>query len=220
MKIEFTFIIPDDPYTLTVDETKTVNAVYNGKRWLLGRWEESTQIMHNVIAEADTEAGLDTGGRVEEEGYRYIPFDAVEFPWEASYLTHNYTHEEIEDPIYVHGLAADGYDMGQWTYHYSPDNALTQCRVGFNLRYDPSSKTFTHPPYRSHLVDVEEFWAANVIHAKNIRESVKQEHVYTSADKAKLIEHAVWLEKLESRYRAKGIPHWQIPFPRDIPPLV
>ena len=39
MKIEFTFTIPDDPYTLTVNEEKTVNAVYTGSRWLLGRWE-------------------------------------------------------------------------------------------------------------------------------------------------------------------------------------
>ena len=220
MKIEFTFTIPDDPYTLTVNEEKTVNAVYTGKRWLLGRWEESTQIMHNVIAEADSEDKLDTGGRIEEEGHRYIAFDAVEFPWEASYLTHNYTHDPIENPVYVHGLAADGFDMGQWEYNYGNETALTQVAEGINLRYDPDTKTFTRPPYRSHMISEESFYEAHAIAITNLENSLKLEHVYTTADKATLTAHLDWMKKLESRYRAKGIPHWQIPFPTGLPPMV
>jgi hypothetical protein len=220
MKIEFTFTIPDDPYTLTVNEEKTVNAVYTGSRWLLGRWEEATKIMHNVISEADSEDKLDIGGRVEEEGHRYIAFDAVTFPWEAAYLTHNYIHDPIEDPVYVHGLAADGFDMGSWTYHYSDQAVLSQCNEGLQLKYDPATNTFTRPPYRSHFISEESFYEAHAIGTKNLENSLKQEHVYTTADKATLTAHLVWMKKLESRYRAKGIPHWQIPFPPNLPPMV
>ena len=220
MKIEFTFTIPDDPYTLTVNEEKTVNAVYTGSRWLLGRWEEATGIMHNVIAEADSEDKLDPGGRLEEEGHRYIAFDAVTFPWEAAYLTHHYTHDPIEDPVYVHGLAADRFDMGSWTYHYSEAGVMSQCTEGQGLRYDPATKTFTHPPYRTHMITEESFYEAHAIGITNLENSLKQEHVYTTADKATLTAHLDWMKKLESRYRAKGIPHWQIPFPVNLPALV
>jgi hypothetical protein len=219
MKIEFTFTIPDDPYTLAVNEEKTVNAVYTGKRWLLARWEIATQIMHNVIAEADSEDQLDTGGRIEEEGHRYIAFDAVAFPWEASYLTHNYTHDPIENPVYDHGLAADGFDMGSWEFSYG-ETALTQSAEGFNLRYDPDSKTFTRPPYRSHMISEESFYESHAISITNLENSLKLEHVYTTADKATLTAHLDWMKKLESRYRAKGIPHWQIPFPANLPAMV
>jgi hypothetical protein len=220
MKIEFTFTIPDDPYTLTVNEEKTVNAVYTGKRWLLGRWEESTKIMHNVISEADSEDKLDIGGRVEEEGHRYIAFDAVTFPWEAAYLTHNYTHDPIENPVYVHGLAADGFDMGKWEYSYGDQAVLSQISEGINLRYDAETKTFTRPPYRSHMISEASFYEAHAIGITNLENSLKQEHVYTTADKATLTAHLSWMKKLESRYRAKGIPHWQIPFPTGLPPMV
>lgn len=220
MKIEFTFTIPDDPYTLTVNEEQTVNAVYTGRRWLLGRWEESTKIMHNVIAEADSEDKLDTGGRIEEDGYRYIAFDAVEFPWEAAYLTHSYTHDPIENPVYDHGLADDGFDMGQWEYTYSDETALSQCCEGINLKYDPATNTFTRPPYRSHMISEESFYESHAISITNLENSLKQEHVYTTADKAALVAHLDWMKKLESRYRAKGIPHWQIPFPTGLPAIV
>jgi hypothetical protein len=219
MKIEFTFTIPDNPYTQTVDEEQVVNAVYEGPRWWIMRWEASTGIVHNVIANAETQAKLDVGGRVEEEGYRYLPIDAVEFPWEVSYLTHLYTHDKLEDPVYTHGLAADGYDMGSWTFHYAEDNVLTQCHDAFALRYNPDTNTFTRPPFRTHLANEADFWTGNVAQAAIIRTSVAEEGAYTTADKAKLLEYAEWLEKLESRYKAKGIPHWQIPFPTDIPRL-
>jgi hypothetical protein len=217
MKVEFTFTIPDDPYTQNVNEEQIVNAVYDGPRWHLMRWEIATGLVHNVIASADTKDNLDVGGRVEEDGYRYLPFDASRFPWEASYLTHLYTHDKVEDPVYVHGLADDGFDMGSWTFRYAEDNLLTQCKDAFALRYNPDTDTFTHPPYRTHLADEADFWAGNYTQATNIRNSVAEEGLYIAADKAKLLEYAEWLEKLESRYKAKGIPHWQIPFPTDIP---
>ena len=220
MKIEFTFTIPDDPYTHTVNEERTVNAVYTGRRWLLARWEESTKIMHNVIAEADSEDKLDIGGRIEEEGHRYIAFDAVEFPWEAAYLTHYYTHDPIEDPVYDHGLADDGFDMGSWTYHYSDEGVLSQCNEGINLRYNPETNTFTRPPYRTHMISEDSFYEAHAISITNLENSLRQEHVYTTADKATLVAHLDWMKKLESRYRAKGIPHWQIPFPTGLPAIV
>jgi len=219
MKVEFTFTIPDDPYTQTVNEEQTVKATFEGPRWWLMRWEASTGICHNMIASAESEDKLDVGGRVEEEGHRYIPIDAAEFPWEVSYLTHLYTHEKLEDPVYTHGLADDGYDMGSWTYHYAEDNVLTQCHDAFALVYNPSTNTFTHPPFRTHLADTDDFWAGNKIQAANIRKSVSEVGAYTTADKAKLLEYAEWLEKLESRYKAKGIPHWQISFPTDMPRL-
>jgi hypothetical protein len=219
MRVEFTFTIPDDPYTQNYNEEQVVNAIYEGPRWHLMRWEIATGRVHNVIASAETKDNLDIGGRIEEEGFKYLPLDASKNPWEASYLTHLYTHDKVENPVYVHGLADDGFDMGSWEYHYSEDNVLTQCRDAHALQYNPDSDTFTHPPFRTHMANEEDFWAGNLIQAANIRRSVAEEGMYIAADKAKLLAYAEWLEKLDSRYRTKNIPYWQIPFPTDIPRL-
>jgi hypothetical protein len=218
MKVPFTITLPDNPYTVEVNDEITVNAMYEGPHYLVGRWETATGIMHNAIRGGETIASLELDKWI-EEGHEFIAIDATQHPLAAAFLTHSYTHEEIPHPTYDHGVHEDGTELGSWTFTYSQNAVLSQIHLQGDLRYDKATDTFTPPRFREHAVDETEFYEGYKTQAALIRESCAKPFRYTDADKATLLAHADWLDKLEDMYKAKGIPHWQIPFPHNLPAI-
>jgi hypothetical protein len=221
MKKEFTFTIPDNPYTTDVNEEKTINAVYDGPRYVVARWEPATGIVHNVVYGADNESALELDKWV-EDGHEFFVIDASEHPFEVAYLTHNYTHENIENPTYTHGeCPTTGIERGEWTYTYADTTGgLSQIHYAQDLRYDSATRTFTPPRFREHAIDETEFYEGVKKQSALIKASIAVPGNYTTADAAILAEHADWLLKLEDAYKNHGIPHWQIPFPKSLPAIV
>lgn len=211
MKKNFTFILPDEPYKNTIELNQVVNGIYDGPRYLAMRVEDSTQVVHNVVRFADSIELLELENLV-EEGHSFYLLDAAENPFEAAYLTSNYTHELIEDPTFdlPNGL-------GSWTYHYDDyTGGINQCFYGMTLKYNASNSSFSGPEYREHAITRESLFESAKIYSAEITKCLA-ENDYSAEDRAKLEEHAAWLLTLEDTY--EGVDHWKIPFPTDIPNL-
>lgn len=209
IKKNFTFVLPDEPYKTTTALNQVVNATYDGFKYLVMRVEDSTGIVHNIARGGDNSDALEIDNFV-EEGFSFFILDATEHPFEAAYLTSNYTHETIEDPTFVLPN-----DLGSWTYHYDDNTGgINQCFYMNTLKYNPTTKTFTPPKYREHALTRESVIESAKIYSAEITKCLA-ENDYSDEDRAILEEHAAWLLTLEDVYQ--GVDHWKIPFPTNIP---
>lgn len=207
MKKIFTFVLPDEPYKATTDLQLTVDAVYEGHRYLVARVEEGTNIVHNVAFATDDENEIDLT-RFVEEGHRFIVIDARMTPFEAAYLTGNYTHDLIEDPTYVLPRG-----LGEWTYHYDDyTGGISQAFYQTTLKH--VNGKFSGPKYREHAITRESLIENSKLQAKTIEASLA-ENDFTPEDRTKLQEYATWLKNIETTY--EGVDHWKIPFPGVMP---
>jgi hypothetical protein len=204
IKKQFTFVLPDEPYKQTTKKKLTVNATYDGPQYLVCRVNDSTKIVEGVIIASDSK---DTTNLVSEEGYSNLVIDAMLNPLEASYLSGNYTHDEIPDPTFTNP------DGSTWTYHYMDGTGgINQIYFMHTLKYVGGK--FIGPEYRYHATTMAEVVKTSLVLAGNVRESLAK-RTYTAEERTKLEEYATWLENLETTY--KGVDHWKIPFPSDIP---
>ena len=211
MKKNFTFVLPDEPYKTTTDLNQTVNAVYEGPRYNLARIENATKIVQNIVRRGDTIESLEVANYI-EEGHTFVVLDAMDNAREIAFLTGDYTHELIEDPVFElpNGLPS-------WTYHYDDyTGGMNQCFYINSLKYDVATKQFSGPEYREHAVTRESLFEGNRIYAAEIRKCLA-ENDYPAEDAQTLADYATWLEGLEEMY--EGIDHWKIRFPTNIPNL-
>jgi hypothetical protein len=204
IKKQFTFVLPDEPYKQTTKKKLTVDATYEGARFLVCRVNNDTKVVEGVIRSVDS---ADDTGTIVEEGYTALVIDATVNPFEAAYLSGDYSHGEIADPTFTNP------DGSTWTYHYTDGTGgIHQAFFMHTLKYVGGK--FVGPEYRYHATTFEEVVRTSLMLAGNVRESLAN-RPYDAAERAKLEEYAAWLENLETAY--KGVDHWKIPFPTDIP---
>lgn len=211
MKKNFTFILPDEPYKTSTTLNQVVNAVYDGPRYLVGRIDDTTNIVINTAYGTDNLEDIDLSKYIEED-HSFIIIDASVNPFEAAYLTNLYKHDLIEDPTFdlPNGL-------GSWTYHYDDyEGGIGQCFFQHQLGYDKETSTFIAPPYRTHALTPESVFEGAKLQSTEITAALAAND-YSTEDRAKLTAHATWLKNLAKTY--KGVDHWKINFPTDIPPL-
>ena len=206
MKKNFTFVLPDEPYTNKTELNQVIDAVYEGPKYLVVRVNKTTDIVEGVVREADDLQTLEN--TPQEEGYNHITIDAAVNTFEAAYLTDYYTHDVIEDPTFVLPRG-----LGEWTYHYDDyTGGINQAFYQFTMKH--KNNVFIKPQYRLHALSRDSVMANAKIAAGNIREALKTSD-HDEADRKKLTDYADWLENLDETYH--DVEHWKIVFPSDIP---
>lgn len=211
MKKFFTFVLPDEPYKDTTKKNLVVNATYEGMRYLACRVNTQTNLVEGVVFAAEKSEDVDAKLKdYTEEGYTFITVDASSNPFEAAYLSGEYSHDLIEDPTFILPRG-----LGEWTYHYDDyTGGISQAFFGHDLKF--VNGKFVAPRYRTHAITRESLFQSAVAQAKNIKKTLG-ENDYTAEDRKKLTEYADWLENLEETYH--DVDHWKISFPTDIPRL-
>jgi hypothetical protein len=211
MKKFFTFVLPDEPYKNTTEKKITVNATYEGMRYLYCRVNNQTTQVEGVVFSAENTEDIDARMKdYTEEGYSFITIDAAANPFEAAYLTGEYSHELIEDPEFELPRG-----LGTWVYHYDDyTGGINQAFFGHDLHF--AGGKFTGPRYRTHAITRESLFETAKNQAKTIKQALN-ENDYVPADRKKLEDHVKWLEDLETTY--EGVDHWKISFPTDIPSI-
>jgi hypothetical protein len=221
IKKNFTIVLPDEPYKALASGINTVNAVYEGPRFGLARYETATQVVHNIAMFGDTVESLNVSQHV-EENHEFLVIDAVENPFEMALLSGLYTHDEIEDPVFEVTEAAGvlpGLDgrTSTYTYHYTGTTGAFGA-IYYNgdkgLKYNKDTETFIEPERRVHAVDRADFFAGYKRYAAMIRQSV-EENDYGDVEEARILKHAEWLDHLEELY--PDTDHWKINFHTDKP---
>lgn len=206
MKKNFTFVLPDEPYTSKTENNNVINAVYEGPRYILCRVNKSTDLVEGVVRFGEQVSDFD--GMVNEEGYDFLTIDASVNTFEAAYISGNYKHEEIPDPTFELPRG-----LGTWTYHYDDfTGGINQAFYQHTMKY--KNGKFIAPGYRLHALSRESVMEGAKITAKTIKESLAVND-FEPEDRKKLEDYAEWLSKLDETYH--DVDHWKITFPVTVP---
>lgn len=211
----FTFTLPDGPYLTTTENGQTVNCTYNGAKYLCLCVNNETKMVRNVERTGETIAELDMDNQI-EDGHFFVVLDASVNPLQAAYLTHDYTHEEIED-IEETLTDADG-ETFTFNFHYDDTGVIGQVTWFDSVKYI-SDGVYEGPKYREHVNDREDTISNFEKLAEQIDASLKNpDNEYSDADRTKLEGHRDWLKTIRTKYADH--PHWKIPFKSNIPTLL
>jgi hypothetical protein len=208
MRKFFTFKISDEPYKTTTDLNKTVDAIYEGPKFLALCIHTPTSSIKYVAGGGETEAELALNNLVDEDpDTEFIVLDASINTFEAAYLTGYYTHDPIPD--YTETLPTGE----TWTYTYS-GGGITQNYFGQDLFY--AAGEFSTPRFRTHAITKESIFSGIANSIEMINRSLA-DNDYTSAERQAIEEYRDWLSNLETNY--PNIDHWKLPFPSNPPQI-
>ena len=211
-KKNFTIVLPDEPYKISVDNNNTVNCKYTGPRFLAICVHTPSGNITYVARYGPTLADLDMQNLTDQDpDTEFYVLDANEHPFEAAYLQGEYTHDPI--PAYEETLPNN---LGTWNYTYSENGAIAQMYYFDTLKY--INGQFTGPTRREHAISRDSFFAGNnnIIAALEADLSNPEKLINLDDDeKAQLDAHLAWLKSLPTIYA--DVDHWKIPFPTDLP---
>lgn len=208
MRKFFTFKISDEPYKTTTSLNKTVDAIYEGPRFLALCVYDPTGEIRYVARAGEDQADLQMDSLVDDDpDTTFIVLDASTKTFEAAYLTGSYTHDPIPD--YVEQLPTGG----TWTYTYS-GGGITQNYYGQDLFYIDGE--FTTPRFREHALAKDSVFAGTVNTVSRINASLAAND-YTDAERQAVEQYRDWLSSISTVYA--DVDHWKIPFPAN-PPTV
>lgn len=211
----FTFTLPDGPYLTTTEKNQTVNCTYNGAKYLCLCVNNETKMVRNVERTGNTIAELDMENQI-EDGHFFVVLDASVNTLQAAYLTHDYTHEPIED-IEETLTDADG-ETFTFNFHYDDTGVIGQVTWFGSVKYI-SDGNYEGPKYREHVNDREDTIRNMLMLADNIDASLgNPDNDYSDADRTKLEGHRDWLRSIPTKYADH--PHWKFPFKSNIPTLL
>jgi hypothetical protein len=204
----FVIVLPDEPYKTTTNLNKTLECTYNGPRYLAVCVKQTGDIKY-FSTSGETIEELRMADQIDDEaGTAFHVLDAAVNTFEAAYLTHSYTHGDVEDYTVTHPN-----NLGSWSYHYDDGTgAIGQCFYVQDVKYIAGS--YTAPRYREHAIKREDFLQHCIDIANHIERSLAIND-YSAEDTKKLQDHAVWLKSVPTAYA--NIDHWKIPYPSDVP---
>ena len=147
----FTVAIPNEPFTTDMSEGKTVGCTYTGPKFVVISTRDGVVQTHEGYFDSADEYNPDDFVDDQDE---YHLIDASLHPLEMSFLTQNYTNENIDN--YAETLpTGEIYD-----YDYPDDSGILGSvfdRWGSNLTYNADTDTFSDLSYQPTLLSEEDF---------------------------------------------------------------
>jgi len=217
MKVNFTTTIPDYPYGQSTTNNKTVNATYIGKRYLVIAVNGTTNLVEYVAAASDDIAQCNLGNFRADVPLYFTLLDAKNNPWEAAYLTGEYTTDPI--PEYVETLP----NGEEYRYEYSQENIISEVHDGINcntangwgLRF--ANNAYTKPTFRTHMLTRENFLEGIEQQKTMITETLNDpDWEGTDEDRTVFQNYLTWLNSVPTVYA--NVDHWKIPwFAEELP---
>lgn len=208
MKKFFNVILPDEPFKSETTLNQVVQCQYDGAKYLLIRVDDSDNKVVNAVAAANTieELNLDSWN---EEGHSFHVLDASVHPFEAAYLTHSYTHGEVEN---FKETLPNG-DV--WEYVYEDNKGIiAQIYKNIDLVFDRNSKTFSEPSRMAHGTTRESFFEGAAVILKDVTKAL-EENDFLPEEKKVLEDYKKFLTDLPATFA--NVDHWKIRFPANIP---
>lgn len=209
----FTINIPNEPFTDDFSNGTTQNATYNGLRFLKIQVNNETGVVTNVMAQADTQADIDAASPVPMPNHTVYTIDGRNNPWEAAFLTHNYSTGEVADYTENLGTTDAEGNPETWTHYWNDNNGvMNQIWVGGTLKYNSDNNTFTAPDTLTHGGSEEDFWASVANHIQGATDELARGlDVYSQAELDAITDFKTWIEGLEAKYKG-NVDFYKIPF--------
>jgi hypothetical protein len=206
MKKTFIHTLPDEPYKTTARLNKTVQCEYSGPRYHVVRVQEKDGIVLNVERSGEDREALEA--TIVDDGpiYDFFILDSETHPWEAAYLTHAYSHGEVQD--YEETLP-NGH---KYLYQLLDGHGIIEQFHAVNtMKYDKGSNLFVRPPFVTHPITKSEFWEGIDNQIKELIKMLERSGQYSSKQIADIEAYKAGLESIKSNL--SGVDHWKIPFP-------
>lgn len=207
MRKTFIHTLPDEPYKQSSRLNKTVQCEYNGPRYHVVRMLEKDGTVLNVERSGDDREALEA--TIVDDGpiFDFFILDSDTHPWEAAYLTHAYSHGEVQD--YEETLPT-----GQKYLYQLLDGhgIIEQFHAVNTMKYDKGSNLFVKPPFTTHPITKSEFWEGVDNQIKEIGKMIERgTSQYSDQQLANLQSYKANLESIKANL--SGVDHWKIPFP-------
>lgn len=205
---KFTHQLPDQPYKQAATKNKTVECTYQGPQFMLVRMLEQTGICLNIERYNDEREPLELSIVDDGPVYDFFVLDAEANPWEAAYLSGNYTHGEVAD--YEETLPSGE----KYVYMYKDgQGAIGDCHAINGLKYDKNLKVFTRPKFITHPINPVDFLTSIDTQAKEFSRIIAGDlSKYSDEVIADIKSYHKFLTDVPSKYA--GVDHWKIQFPK------
>lgn len=213
-KIKFTILVNDEPYVDSFVQNKTAEAYYTGLRYVKVEYDTSSGLVKHIVSQGDSLHDLDSITVYPEEGHQHLVIDGNANPWEASYLTADYEHDQV--PVYEEdlGVTDDNGNPEIYRYTYSEEGSMIQnIYIPNDLKYIDGK--FVKPRVRLHMVKRENYFNRLQSHIEMCdTEFARGRSVYNENELQEILKYKAWLESCTAKY--KNIKHWKIKWP-DLP---
>jgi len=218
----FTVKLPDEPYSQATTNNESFECQYTGPRYVMMQIDKDDfQVREGGRSDKVDDRSIDPS-YYERDDYNYVVVDSTASATHAmycAYVTHEYTHADIED--YEENITdADG---NEWTWTH---------------QYEGTSGMLAHLHYMDSLLNdiVGDGWSGPTLRMhNNTRQSVldgcQAQHetidaalldtsnqVLSDADRTTLVNHSAWLKVVVADVRYADVNHWKIPFPAEALP--
>jgi len=215
----FTVKLPDEPYSQATTNNESFECQYTGPRYVMMQIDKDDfQVREGGRSDKVDDRSIDPS-YYERDDYNYVVVDSTASATHAmycAYVTHEYTHADIED--YEENITdADG---NEWTWTH---------------QYEGTSGMLAHLHYMDSLLNdiVGDGWSGPTLRMhNNTRQSVldgcQAQHetidaalldtsnqVLSDADRTTLVNHSAWLKVVVADVRYADVNHWKIPFPAE-----
>jgi len=206
MNKNFTITLPDEPFKPSTDLNKTVACTYTGAKILLVAIDNETGQVDNIEGEYNRESDIDWDSHPVPRNHSLHVLDAASNLFEAAYLSHDYTTEEVAD--YEETLPTGEV----YTYPYEKDAIVDSVFRNLDLYYDKATGTFSGPRYLDPAVssvdEIKEHFAERIAEADEVLDATDD---YSEEEISQVQEFKDWYVDFDKNYA--GVAHWKIPFP-------
>ena len=213
----FTIKIPNEPFTADFSNGNTHAGTYKGLRFLKIQVENSTGIVKNVMASADTMDDINEASPVPMPEHTIYIIDARDHPFEAAFLTHNYETGEVA--VYTEDLGTTDEDGNAetWTHYWNDNNGvLNQIWMANTLKYNSDTNTFTDPDVMLHGGNEDDFWQSVANHIQGATDELARGlDVYSQEELDAISDYKTWISGVEAKYKGT-VAFYKIPF-KNVP---
>ena len=220
----FTYTYPNEPWTPSVSDGKTVDVTWTGIRYHIFSVDKDGNLF-TIESSDDSKDEMDK--QLPEHKHEdsdmngphtFHILDAKENPEVAALLLGDDTipAKDATGGIADYKFETPGDDE-DYVYEYPTQNFMHSIHDGATpIKYDASTGKFTLPPYLSHPVNKSELFDGYDAEAARIETAITDKaDELTDAQKTEMQTIATWLKSVRSNYAsidAWKIPHKQISF--------
>jgi hypothetical protein len=140
--------------------------------------------------------------------FDFFILDAETHPWEAAYLSNNYSHGEVTD--YEETLPTGE----KYVYAYKDGQGIiSDCHAINELKYDKNLKVFTKPRFVTHPINPVDFMTTIENQKKEFDRVIAGDlSKYSNETIVEIRSYHKFLSDVPTKY--VGVDHWKIQFPK------
>ena len=206
----FNIEMPNKPYVDNFSDNTVHASEYVGFKYVKVIVDANDWVV-NVVSEADSMAELNEQASPVPAGCSAVVIDATANPFEAAFITGDYTTGAVAAYEESLGTNDDDGNPETWSYTWQENSLLAQIYLHGTMKYTAGS--FVKPQMRTHALTRQMFLDSLGPLAQGLQDDLDADTAdpkYTAAQRQAIADHKTYVENIPTKYAA--VDHWKIPF--------